>query len=135
MDSTNRPTATGSDSEVGKLQPDRREFLKSGAALIVGAVVAPVGAAAATAPAQRTLIQRENDKPGTRDWQLTRVRLDKNGGFRSPMIEGYCSKQSVLAGQTIDIRVSVRPATPFTIEIFRTGYYGGTGARLMTTLG
>ena len=31
--------------------------------------------------------------------------------------------------------VSVNPARKFTIEIFRTGYYSGRGARLMTTLG
>jgi len=31
--------------------------------------------------------------------------------------------------------VSTKPAARFTIEIFRTGYYGGRGARLMTKLG
>ena len=41
------------------------------------------------------LIERENAKPGATDWQLTRVRLDSTMGFRSPWIEGYCSKQSV----------------------------------------
>ena len=74
-------------------------------------------------------------KPGSSDWQLTRVRLDKNGGFRAATIEGYCGKQSVLAGESLDIMVSTRTATQFTIEIFRTGYYGGKGARLMTALG
>lgn len=118
-----------------KAKPERREFLKGGAALLMGAMLPPSALGAATVPAQRSLIQRENEKPGTRDWQLTRVRLDKPGGFRSPMIEGYCSKQSVLAGQSLDIMVSVRPASKFTIEIFRTGYYGGCGARLMTALG
>ena len=39
------------------------------------------------------------------------------------------------AGETIDIMVSTKPARPFQIEIFRTGYYGGRGARLMTKLG
>jgi len=80
-------------------------------------------------------IVEENQKPGATDWQLTRVRLDKTGGFRSPWIEGYCSRQSVAAGDTIDIMVSTDPPRPFKIEIFRTGYYQGRGARLMTTLG
>lgn len=112
----------------------RREFLKAGAAAMLGAsLTAAHGATSGSAAG--SLIQRENAKPGTRDWQLTRVKLDKNGGFRSPAIEGYCSRQSVLAGESVDIMVSVRPETAFTIEIFRTGYYGGTGARLMTTLG
>ena len=81
------------------------------------------------------LIRRENSRLGARDWQLTRVRLDRRGGFRSPWIEGYCSRQSVKAGDRLDIMVSTDPAERFTIEIFRTGYYGGRGARLMTTLG
>ncbi|HUY31963.1 MAG TPA: N,N-dimethylformamidase beta subunit family domain-containing protein [Pirellulales bacterium] len=80
------------------------------------------------------LIERENGKPGGADWQLTRVRVD-GGGFRSPWIEGYCSKQSVKAGETIEILVSTSPAEPFEIEIFRTGYYGGRGARSMLKLG
>jgi hypothetical protein len=63
------------------------------------------------------------------------VRLDKVGGFRSPWIEGYCSHQSVQAGDTLEIMVSTSPAARFHIELFRTGYYGGRGARLLTTLG
>ena len=79
-------------------------------------------------------IELENRREGARDWQLTRVRVDLDG-FRSPMIEGYCSRQSVAAGETIDIMVSAEPAKRFRIEIFRTGYYGGRGARKMTELG
>jgi hypothetical protein len=80
------------------------------------------------------LIEAENALPGATDWQLTRVRAD-DGGFRSPWIEGYCSKQSVEAGDTIDIMVSTNPPQPFKLEIFRTGYYGGRGARLVKELG
>ncbi len=75
-------------------------------------------------------IQIENQKAGATDWQLTRVRLDA-GQFRSTWIEGYCSKQSVKAGESIDIMVSTRPTRAFKLEIFRMGYYGGRGARLM----
>ncbi len=56
-------------------------------------------------------------------------------GFRSPWIEGYCSKQSVKAGEAIDIMVSTDPPRWFRIEIFRMGYYGGRGARLVRSLG
>ena len=89
--------------------------------------------AAAPSPAP-DVIGTENARPGATDWQLTRVRVDGDG-FRSPWIEGYCSKQSVKAGETIDIMVSTAPARRFTIDIFRMGYYGGRGARLMTKLG
>lgn len=81
------------------------------------------------------LIRRENAKEGARDWQLTRVALTSNTSVRAAYIEGYCSKQSVAAGDAIDIMVSTNPASKFQIEIFRTGYYGGRGARLMKTLG
>lgn len=81
------------------------------------------------------LIRDENAKAGARDWQLTRVRLDSATGCRSSLIEGYCSRQSVPVGGSIDIFVSTNPVSKFRIEIFRTGYYGGRGARLMTTLG
>ena len=83
---------------------------------------------------QASLIRQENRREGARDWQLTRVRVDKDG-FRCPWIEGYCSRQSVAAGESIDIKVSTNPASAFGIEIFRMGYYGGRGARLMQVLG
>lgn len=76
----------------------------------------------------------ENKKEGSTDWQLTRVRVD-GGGFRSPWIEGYCSKQSVQAGESIDVMVSSRPARSFRMEFFRTGYYGGRGARKVLEVG
>jgi hypothetical protein len=78
------------------------------------------------------LIRRENAKPGARDWQLTRVALVSDTSVRTAYIEGYCSKQSVRAGDSLDICVSTNPPSNFQIEIFRTGYYGGRGARLMT---
>ncbi len=79
------------------------------------------------------LIQKENSLPGSIDWQLTRVKVD-NGGCRAVNVEGYCSKQSVRAGESIDIMVSSSPARDFKLEFFRTGYYGGCGARLMHTI-
>jgi hypothetical protein len=92
----------------------------------------PAGAAAA--PAANRLIADENRRPGA-DWQLSRVRLDKAQGVRAAAVEVYCSRQSVAAGETLDIFVSTSPAARFKLEVFRTGYYGGKGARLMTTLG
>jgi len=89
---------------------------------------------AGSATAQDSPIVRENRLPGATDWQLTRVRADPDG-FRSPWIEGYCSRQSVSAGEgeVLDIMVSTNPPRPFSLEIFRMGYYAGRGARLMKT--
>lgn len=80
------------------------------------------------------VIPLENGKAGTTDWQLTRVRPD-GPGFRSQAIEGYCSKQSVKAGESIDIMVSTDPPRPYAIELFRLGYYGGRGARFVQKMG
>lgn len=113
----------------------RRDFLK---ATTVGVLASALPSSPPTAEAQERrpqLVAQENLKAGANDWQLTRVRLDKTGAVRSSVIEGYCSRQSVQAGETLDIFVSTRPAAKFVIEIFRTGYYRGAGARLMTTLG
>ena len=71
----------------------------------------------------------ENRKPDATDWHLTRPRLVEPGGFRSPWIERDCSHRSLEAGETLEINVSTKPAATFRIEIFRMGYYGGTGAR------
>jgi len=109
------------------MSSSRRDFIKTSAAAIAAAQLAQA------APArQPDLIQKENVRAGARDWQLTRVRPT---GYRTPAIEGYCSRQSVKAGEDLDVMVSTEPASKFTLEIFRMGYYGGRGARLMKTLG
>src|SRR5262249_46862468 len=91
---------------------------------------------AADKPARtgRDVIRAENTKPGATDWQLTRVRVDSSN-YRSTWIEGYCSKQSVTAGDAIDLMVSTNPPRPFHIEIFPRGYSGGRGPRRVKTLG
>ncbi|MBN8531913.1 MAG: MFS transporter [Alphaproteobacteria bacterium] len=43
-----------------------------------------------------------------------------------------CAEKS---GQTLTIHVSTNPVRRFTIDIFRMGYYGGTGGRHITRLG
>jgi hypothetical protein len=103
-------------------------------ALLQSALATPL-TALQTPKADAALISRENRKQGALDWQLTKVRLDRRNGFRAPDIEGYCSHQSVEAGDSLRFYVSMEPAGKFTLDIFRMGYYGGRGARLMRTLG
>jgi hypothetical protein len=98
------------------------------------AAIAVAKTAAQAADVPTGVILTENRQRGATDWQLTRVRVDRDG-FRSPWIEGYCSRQSVSAGESIDIMVSTDPPQPFRLEIFRMGYYGGRGARLMKSIG
>jgi hypothetical protein len=121
------------------IRSSRRDVLKgalaaslAGSGSVEAAQAAADGATAETAP---NAVARENARPGDRDWQLTRVRIDPPKGYRSPFIEGYCDRQSVAAGETIAFKVSTNPPVEFQLEIFRMGWYGGAGARRMTTLG
>jgi hypothetical protein len=110
----------------------RRELLKSTAA--AGVVLAAGIEGIAAAPAADNPIRKENAKPGTRDWLLTKTDITANEPVelgRSPRIEGYCSETSVSAGETLKIMVSTNPVSEFDLEIYRTGYYEGMGGRFM----
>jgi hypothetical protein len=119
----------------------RRQVLRGLAG--AGALAALDSAALAGAPKpNRELIKAENDREGTLDWQLTYTRIDPKtrcsfGGFggRSVLIEGYVSKASVRAGEQLDFFVSANPPSPFTIDLYRLGYYQGKGGRFMQRLG
>src|SRR2546426_7071643 len=41
------------------------------------------------------------------------------------------SRASVRAGESLSFHVSTNPPSPFTLDIYRMGYYGGAGGRLM----
>ncbi|WP_166822826.1 twin-arginine translocation signal domain-containing protein [Thalassoroseus pseudoceratinae] len=112
-------------------QFSRRDVLKGG---LAAPLALATGQAAQTSPATRSIIQQENARPGTTDWQLTRVRTN-SGPYRTTLIEGYCSHQSIEAGDTLSIYVSTDPVRRFTIDIYRMGFYGGNGARHVTKLG
>jgi len=123
----------------------RRDLIKGLTAaslgLASGAIGIPysLGQAGVSSSSRRNLIQIENAKPGTRDWQLAKTRqtpgkINPNlANGRCPWIEGYCSANSIRAGETLKVMVSTNPATSFKLEIFRTGYYNGDGGRLMRT--
>jgi hypothetical protein len=106
----------------------RRDFLRITAALAAMPVHADITATG-------NPIVRENALPGTRDWLLTNTRIDPATKYRCPWIEGYCSQTSVRAGEQISFHVSTNPASRFTLDLFRLGYYGGDGGRLVRRLG
>ncbi|SVE35445.1 uncharacterized protein METZ01_LOCUS488299, partial [marine metagenome] len=110
----------------------RRDLIKGTAAAGLALTVGVEGTFAA--PATDNPIRKENAKPGTRDWLLTKTDITKNEPvelWRSPRIEGYCSATSVSTGDRLKIMVSTNPVSEFDLEIFRTGYYGGAGGRSM----
>ena len=114
----------------------RRDFIKGGAAASLGLASGSFGVlnSCVQASEKKNAIQLENAKPGTRDWLLTKTDVIMNEPvelWRSPRIEGYCSDTSVSAGETLKVMVSTNPVSQFSLDIYRTGYYGGTGGRFM----
>ena len=123
----------------------RREMVKNASLLGLAGAVSPLATFTNTSPSKKGgLIEAENSKPGTLEWQLQYTRFDDPitlasnpliRDVRSSMIEGYVSKTSVLPGESIDFMVSTNPAVTFVIDIYRMGYYGGTGGRHMARAG
>jgi hypothetical protein len=111
----------------------RRQVLRGLAAAGLAAAGPPTSLLGA-GPA-KNLVTQENQRPGTHDWMLRQTRIDPKSRYRSPWIEGYCSHRSVRAGEKITFHVSTSPASPITLEIYRSGYYGGDGGRLVMQLG
>ncbi len=111
---------------------DRRKMLQQ----LAGTSLATLGCNISGAePARRDLIRTENQKPGTTDWMLANTRVDPKTKYRCPWIEGYCSRTSVRAGEPLNIMVSTNPPSPFVIDLYRLGYYGGKGGRHLVRLG
>jgi hypothetical protein len=80
-------------------------------------------AACAGQPAA-SLVACENSQPGSipRLWRVS------NTG--DPSIQGFATSMSVNLGGRIDFKIDT-PSTAYHIEIYRLGYYGGLGARLI----
>jgi len=70
----------------------------------------------------------ENQLPGTPQsvWDVP--------GAGDPTIQGYATDISVNQGQTISFKINDTAAAPYHIDIYRSGYYQGLGARLITTI-
>ncbi len=68
----------------------------------------------------------ENSNPGTTEWRLTKWASDVE-----MQIKGYASATSVNLGEEITFYITVNPAQSYNIQIYRMGWYGGTGGRLM----
>ena len=94
----------------------RREILKG----MAGAGIAAIGGCKSEG-AKSDLVRDENGKPGTTDWMLTNTRVDPKTKYRCPWIEGYCSRTSVRAGETIEIKVSTNPRVELHDRLLSTG--------------
>jgi hypothetical protein len=71
-------------------------------------------------------IIHENSQSGTTDWKIP------DGKEASTQIQAYASMRSVAPGQRLTFYVSTQKAgTDYTLNIFRIGWYQGTGGRLL----
>jgi hypothetical protein len=88
----------------------------------------PGSPVATTEPAAASAIAAENQQPGATDWQISDPAL---GGE----IAGYAGATSYDRGETVDLHVSTRAdGERYSIALYRMGWYGGAGARLMKTM-
>lgn len=77
-------------------------------------------------PREVSPIELENRNPGTDGWALTKPAV-------AQQVEGYASRISVAVGEPIDLMVNVDEPHGVKWELYRVGYYGGHGARLMSS--
>lgn len=117
------------------LHLNRRALLKKAAVAGALSAVGPLAGCITSKPSRRNLIAAENDQPGSTGWLLTHTRVDPKTNYRCPWIEGFCSRNSVRPGESLEIKVSTNPPSSFTIDLYRLGYYQGKGGRHLTRLG
>jgi len=88
------------------------------------ALVAPRGRSEIrVTPRATNPIEAENALPGTTAWNGPPAPLDA--------IDAYASEVSVLPGGTIHLHVATDPPASYRVEVYRLGWYGGTGGRLV----
>ena len=70
----------------------------------------------------------ENTRPGTENWKIP------NGRQATTEIQAYASAPSVQPGKNITFYVSThQEGLYYAVDIYRLGWYGGTGGRLMAS--
>jgi hypothetical protein len=72
----------------------------------------------------------ENQNAGTTAWQL-----DNPVTEAAPEIAGFATATSVNKGSSLPMKVTLAQAGQYRIDVYRLGYYGGTGGRLMGSFG
>ncbi|MET1060833.1 MAG: N,N-dimethylformamidase beta subunit family domain-containing protein, partial [Nocardioides sp.] len=119
---------------LGVLTRGRAQIRTAGAVLAVAAALLVVpattqSALAADDPCGPTgnKIACENSKPGApkSEWDIQ--------GSGDASIQGFSTDISVNVGQRIDFKINTN-ASAYTIDIYRTGYYGGDGARKIASV-
>ena len=96
---------------------------ESASSLVVQATPVPRACSAGNA------IVLENCYPGNTPWNVRNTATIAAGG-----IEGYATAQSINRGDSVGLKVNSTDSSTLRVEIYRTGYYGGAGARLFSVI-
>src|SRR3954468_751964 len=76
-----------------------------------------------------TLIARENMQQGSSNWQIP------DGRVATTEIQAYVDTRSISPGKQLTFYISTHDAgTRYNLDIYRLGWYQGTGARLMAVV-
>ena len=102
-------------------------------ATLVAALLAALSLLGASPAWGLNPIQLENELPGTTAWQLPGA-TPTTIPTASSAIDGYASQISVAPGDTLKLHISTQANAAYRIEIYRLGWYGGAGGRLITCL-
>jgi hypothetical protein len=91
----------------------------------LAAIFAAVALATGVAP---NPIQSENALPGADPaaWLPP--------AYTATAVQGYASEESVAPGEQVHLHVSSNDGDRYRVEVYRLGWYGGAGARLLTCL-
>ena len=74
--------------------------------------------------AAQNAIVLENQKVGTTAWKITNLAMNNE-------IAGYGDATSINRGQTLNLKISLAQAGQYNLDVYRLGYYGGRGGRLV----
>jgi len=95
----------------------------------VAGALNPMATPVVTTSAAPNPIRVENALSGTTNWRIPDAQA------ATTQIQGYVSAESAAPGQTLTFYISVQvPQDAYTVDIYRLGWYGGAGGRLMQSL-
>jgi hypothetical protein len=97
--------------------------LRHGVTRAAWIAAAALAAFATAGPASANPIQAENALPGGSGWN---VAAPEPGA-----IEGFASQISVAPGDRLDLHVNAESGSRYRVEVWRIGWYGGAGGRLV----
>ncbi|OWY65473.1 hypothetical protein B7486_41845 [cyanobacterium TDX16] len=84
-------------------------------------------ASSAVAVAAQNAIVLENRKVGTTAWKITNLAMNDE-------IAGYADATSINKGQALNLKISLAQAGEYRLDVYRLGYYGGKGGRLIASV-